>query len=77
MMITSSEFDDWLLYFEKKPPDVQEIQMAVLTTLVTNALGGKEAKVSDYILSGDKPKKTANDISEASEDDINKVLGLM
>ena len=44
------EFIKWISYLNNKPPDVQEQQMAVLSTIVSNALGGK-AKVKDFLIS--------------------------
>lgn len=53
------EFIKWLSYLMNKPPSVQEQQMAVLSTLVSNALGGK-AKVKDFLVSKipEKERKT-------------------
>ena len=39
----------WLSYFRYDEPDVQEMQLAVLSTLVSNGLGGK-AKVTDFLI---------------------------
>ncbi len=44
------EFLQWISYFNNRPPEVQEQQMAVLTTVAANAMGGK-AKVTDFLLS--------------------------
>lgn len=56
-----SEFNGWMKYYAQKPPDVQELQMAVLCTIVSNAVGGK-SKVDDFILSN----KDANSNSSTS-----------
>lgn len=52
------EFLQWISYFANAKPDVQEQQMAVLTTVAANAMGGK-AKVTDFLLSKVQEKKTA------------------
>lgn len=44
------EFMKWISYLNNKPPNIQEQQMAVLSTIVANALGGK-TKVKDFIIS--------------------------
>ena len=53
-----NEFLQWMSYYRNKRPDIQEQQMAVLTTVATNAMGGKR-KVEDFLISrtkSDKPK---------------------
>ena len=54
-VLSAEEFSGWIKYLAQKPPDVQEIQMAILATIVSNALGGK-AKVEKFILSGKNNK---------------------
>lgn len=52
-------------YFNQKPADITEIQLAILSTIVSNALGGK-TKVEDFILSASSKKKpviTENDVT--------------
>lgn len=59
------EFLKWVSYIQNKPPSIEEQQLAVLSTLVSNGLGGK-AKVTDFLVSKtpeSKPKKaTASDL---------------
>lgn len=54
--LTVSEFDGWVKYFTNKPPDVQEIQMAVLMNMVASGLGAKNSKVDNYIISNHEAK---------------------
>ena len=49
-VLTQVDYQKWVSYFQYKQPDIQEIQLAVLSTLVSNGLGGK-AKVDDFLLS--------------------------
>ncbi len=63
--ITVEEFNGWVLYFNSKPADVMEVQMAVLTNIVAAAAGVKNTKVADFILSGDnQPKDTGKSLQE-------------
>lgn len=55
------EYYKWMAYISYKKPDITEQQLAVLSTIVSNALGGK-AKVEDFLVS--KPKKeTSNKVA--------------
>ncbi len=60
-ILTTSEFNKWIAYLSFKNPDVNEIQLAVLSTLVSNGLGGK-AKVNDFIVSKVAEEKKPQDI---------------
>lgn len=65
-IVSKQEFNGWIKYFKQKPADVTEIQLAILSTIVNNALGGK-ATVKDFIMSGDATKKkTTIDPDEVS-----------
>ncbi len=44
-----SEYYRWMSYFRYEEPDVEEMQLAVLSTLVSNGLGGK-SKVKDFLI---------------------------
>ena len=48
-MITHSEFIGWLSYLRYDEPDTNEIQLATLSMLVSNGLGGK-GKVKDFLV---------------------------
>ena len=50
------EFIGWVNYIRNKPPSIQEYQMAVLTTVAANAMGGK-SKHTDFLVSK-MPKQT-------------------
>jgi len=60
-ILPASEYQGWIKYLRDKPPDVQEHQMAVLTTVLINSNGGK-AKHTDFLISKqpkyDKPAQT-------------------
>ncbi len=51
------EYKDWLSYFFYKEAEVTEVQLAVLSTMVSNGLGGK-GKVDDFLIT-DKMQKAA------------------
>lgn len=61
-----SEYRGWISYLQEDEPDIPEIQLAVLSTLVSNGLGGK-SKVSDFIIRKTKPEINKNGL------DINQV----
>lgn len=63
--MTKDELYKWISYINNKPPTVQEQQMAVLSTMVANALGGKKkAKVQDFLISKSPDKKVkGNDLT--------------
>lgn len=66
--MTTREFIGWQLYFKNKGPDIQEIQLAVLSTIVSNGLGGKR-KVGDFLITNEREKhipKNQKGMSETS-----------
>ena len=70
----TSEYNKWLIFLKDDEPDVTEIQLAVLSTLVSNGLGGK-AKVADFILR--KPQKdTTVNPKGIGEKEIRGALGM-
>ena len=48
--MSQREFYGWLDYLNDKGPDVQELQLAVLSNMVASGLGSKKSKVSDFII---------------------------
>lgn len=48
--LTYSEYSKWMLYLNNKEPSITELQLAMLSTLVSNGLGGKH-KLQDFIIS--------------------------
>ena len=71
LTLTQNEYHKWLRYLQYKQPEVQEIQMAVLTTVASNAMGGK-SKVDDFLLS--KPPKPAKKHVGMSSNDVRAAL---
>ena len=68
-----SEYVGWLSYLRYEDPDVTEMQLATLTMVVSNALGGK-AKVKDFLVR--KPdNNSVSDGKEMSMDAIKGVFG--
>ncbi len=61
-VLTRSEFLKWLAYFRDKPADANEVQMAVLTSLVSAAMGNKKVKMSDFMITKDRPKNKKSTI---------------
>ncbi len=49
-ILTETDYQKWVSYYQYKQPEVQEIQLAVLSSMVSNGLGGK-ATVDDFLLS--------------------------
>lgn len=65
-MLPLSEYYLWQSYFTHKSPQVPEIQMAVLSNLVSSGLGGK-SKVTDFLISEQtKQKPNKKGMSEES-----------
>jgi len=57
-MLTPTEYIGWMKYFSNKPPDIPEVQLAIISTLIANAMGSKKkAKVDDFIISKQISKK--------------------
>lgn len=63
--MTPSEYNGWMIYLSNKQPDVTEIQLAVLSSLVSNGLGSKRS-VDDFILS--KSERTKQPTAKQHED---------
>ena len=57
--ITVAEFNGWVSYLNSKPPDVTEVQLAIIANIISSGLGAKNSNVEDYILSKTtkKPKE--------------------
>ena len=72
-LLTTKEFNDWVEYLYTKGPDVQEIQMAVLSNMVAQGLGSKKSKVDDFIISKQKPQKQTTNVMSA--DEVSSVFG--
>ena len=77
-ILPRSEYVRWLSYLKYEEADVQEIQLATLSMLVANALGGK-SKVKDFLIH--KPNTTPQAITNRdgspkvmSEDAIRNVF---
>ena len=62
-VLTYREFAGWVDYIRNKPPNIQEFQMAVLTSVAANAMGGK-SKYTDFLVS--KMPKSNKPVQEAS-----------
>lgn len=70
-----SEFRRWMIFLKDDEPDVNETQMAVLSTLVSTGLGNKKAKVNDFIIR--KPKKTITENHKGvTEKQVRGALGM-
>jgi hypothetical protein len=67
-----SEYNKWLIFLQDDEPDVTEIQLAVLTTMVSNGLGGK-GKVKDFIIRKPKVEKKPQGVGE---NEVRGALGL-
>lgn len=68
------EYKKWLIYLAEDEPDIPEMQLAVLSTLVSNALGGK-AKVKDFLIR--QPKQdTSKKQKGVSDAEVRGALGM-
>ena len=68
-----SEYIGWLSLLRYEEPDVTEMQLATLTMVVANALGGK-SKVKDFLVRKPDNKSVSNG-KEMSMDAIKGVFG--
>lgn len=66
------EFKKWMIFLKDDEPDVNELQMAVLSTLVSTGLGDKKAKVADFIIRKPQKEKTKG----VTENDVRGALGM-
>lgn len=70
------EYRKWLLFLEQdEQPDVTEMQLAVLSTLVSNGLGGK-AKVKDFLVRKPKANNTNPNWNGVSEKEVRGAFGM-
>ena len=49
-IMSHREFEGWMLYLDTKYPEITELQLATLSSLVSTGLGGKQ-KTTDFIIS--------------------------
>jgi len=73
-----SEFLNWMAYYSEFPTmeSINESQMAVLTMIVANIMGGK-TKVEDFLLSGKDRRKTKSSDQHSVFDAFNAVANDM
>ena len=70
------ELMGWLSYMRYEEPDVQEIQLAVLSTLVSSGLGNKKAKVDNFLIRKRAPTQATADTKGVSEKQVRGALGM-
>jgi len=73
-VLSANEFTGWLLYLQQRGPDVNEIQMAMLTTLVGKGLGDKSATIEKFIISN---TETKNETASQKVNEVGAVLSAM
>ncbi len=56
-ILPDDEYYQWMTYLRYKKPTINEIQLANVSALIVQAVGGK-AKVSDFLISDNKPITT-------------------
>lgn len=66
------ELREWSTYLQFEPVNSTEIQLALLTSVCANMLGGK-SKIDDFLITTYKPPKDDEAIF-ASEDEVAKAL---
>jgi len=52
------ELFKWSLYFKQEKPDVNELQMSVLSNMIARYMGSKNSKHTDYLIRHQEPVKT-------------------
>lgn len=66
------ELRGWAEYLSMEPTNSTEIQLALLTSVVANMMGGK-SKIDDFLITSYKPKSD-EEVIFASEDDVARAL---
>jgi len=55
----------WSLYFKEEKPTPEELQMAVLSNMISTYMGRKNSKYTDYLIRHHEPVKTKAISNEA------------
>lgn len=63
-----NELREWSEYLSKEPVNSIEIQLSLLTTVVTNMMGEKK-NIEDFLITQYKPRKNIN-VEYATEDAV-------
>lgn len=67
-----SELREWAMYLQQEPTNSTEIQLALLTSVAANMMGGK-SKIDDFLITSYRPPK--DDTPQfASEEEVTKAL---
>lgn len=66
--MTKSELKKWAIYMSKEPSNSIELQLALLTTVAANAMGGK-SKLNDFYITEYKIEKEV-EVAPMSANDI-------
>ena len=64
-LLPDEEYYQWMRYLTYKKPSVNEIQLANISALIIQAVGGK-AKVADFILSDNETTHKPNGVKDAA-----------
>ena len=54
----AEELRNWSYYFAEEKPDVQELQMAVLSNMIASYMGVKNSKYTNYLIRKQKEPET-------------------
>lgn len=70
-VLSYDEYTGWYAYLSKKPPEINEIQMATLMSMIGNMFGGK-TKPIDFMISP-SVRKNGNGLKSTAFDSFNAV----
>lgn len=73
--MSTSELRGWAQYLSMEPVNSTEVQLALLTTVVANILGGKSS-IEDFLITSYKPPKS-EELVFADEDAIANAFRLL
>ena len=51
LSLTRAEYFKWISYYQNKNPEIQEIQLAVISSMIARGLGSKDSSADDFIIS--------------------------
>ena len=66
-VLSYTEYNRWFVYLSNKKPDVAEVQLATISTLIAQGLGNKDAKMRDFLITktdDETPKKQAGPMTD-------------
>jgi hypothetical protein len=74
-VLTRAEFNKWVAFYKFKQPDETEIQLAILSLIVSQGLGNKKAKLDDFLINKQTTTKKAVNTEKYKDTDLDVMTG--